>query len=508
MNVIGGYVLRRELGRGGMGVVHLATTPTGGLAAVKVIHPRLTHDPAFVRRFDREVAAARRVARFCTAPVLDAGIDGDVAYLVTEYVKGPSLAQAVREQGPLTGANLEALAAGIATALHAIHEAGVIHRDLKPSNVLLSPLGPRVIDFGIAQLADEESLASQAILGTPAFMAPEQVRGEPPTPAADVYAWGGVIAFAGTGRLPFGGGSPPEVLYRIVNEGPNLDGLEDRMRAVVERAMAKDPARRPSAGRLLGELIGGSPTPATATQAVERSWTVTAPEETAVPDGPVAVEPGKRARRRWPWVLGAVALAAAVTAGVAVQAGFGKAPALPYRADFADSWEVGVTEGGRSERDGAAYLLTANPGWRLWKSAPFPGERAEDVVVSSSARIEAGSGEFGVWCRGDLGTGDRYEFTVAGSGDASIVKRHAGRGVVLDGPVRVRGTADGRVVARCGRRGTGTTLSMWVDDVLVAEAVDTRDPYGPGAAGVHAAPDTGAPVRVRFRSFELSGPKG
>ncbi|WP_157529835.1 serine/threonine-protein kinase, partial [Microtetraspora niveoalba] len=276
MNVIGGYVLRRELGRGGMGVVHLASTPSGGLAAVKVVHPHLARDPSFRRRFDREVAAARSVARFCTAPVLDAGIEEGVAYLVTEYVKGPDLARAVREQGPLTGGNLEALAVGIATALHAIHGAGVIHRDLKPSNVLLSPLGPRVIDFGIAQLVDNPSLASQAILGTPAFMAPEQVRGEPLTPAVDVYAWGGVIAFAGTGRLPFGGGLPPEVLYRIVNDGPNLDGLDERMRAVVERAMAKDPARRPTAQMLLDELVGGRQTPATATQVVERTWSGTA----------------------------------------------------------------------------------------------------------------------------------------------------------------------------------------------------------------------------------------
>ncbi|WP_165974445.1 serine/threonine-protein kinase [Nonomuraea deserti] len=274
--VIGGYALRRVLGRGGMGEVHLAATPTGGLAAVKLIHPALARDPAFRRRFEREVAAARRVARFCTAPVLDAGIDGDVAYLVTEYVKGPDLAQAVHDQGPLSGGNLEALAVGIATALSAIHGAGVIHRDLKPSNVLLSPLGPRVIDFGIAQLVDNDSLASQAILGTPAFMAPEQVRGEPLTPAADVFAFGGVIAFAGTGRLPFGGGPPGEVLYRIMQDGPRLDGLEEGIRGIVERTLAKDPRLRPGAQALLSELVGGTRL-AAATEVVERTWTGTVP---------------------------------------------------------------------------------------------------------------------------------------------------------------------------------------------------------------------------------------
>ncbi|MGJ6966482.1 protein kinase domain-containing protein [Streptosporangium sp. G11] len=544
--MIGGYALRRELGRGGMGVVHLAATPTGSLAAVKVIHPQLARDPAFRRRFDREVAAARRVARFCTAPVLDAGVEDGVAYLVTEYVRGPDLAQAVREQGPLTGANLEALAVGIATALHAIHGAGVIHRDLKPSNVLLSPLGPRVIDFGIAQLVDTQSLASQAILGTPAFMAPEQVRGEPLTPAADVYAWGGVIAFAGTGRLPFGGGSPSEVLYRIVNDGPNLEGLDERVRAVVEGAMAKDPARRPSAQRLLDELVGGRPTPATASQAVERAWAggegggpallkepdvfgepgmlgkSAAPREPVMLRGPaVPGEPGvlgesavpggsgvvTARRRRWPWGAGAAVLVAVLAGGWALYAGSGE-PASSYRAGFAESWAVGASNGGRTELDGAVYLLTANPGWRLWKSAPFSEGSAGGVVVSSRMRLEGGSGEFGVWCRGDVDTGDRYEFAVTTSGEASIVKRRGGRGTVLHGPVRMKKSADNRVVAQCAQRGERVVLSMWLNEEPVGEAADAEAPYGRGATGVHAAPDTATPVQVGFRSFEVRPAEG
>ncbi|MGR6923641.1 protein kinase domain-containing protein [[Actinomadura] parvosata] len=288
--VIGGYTLRRLLGRGGMGEVYLAATPTGGLAAVKLIHPALAGDPAFRRRFEREVAAARRVARFCTAPVLDAGIDDGVAYLVTEYVKGPDLAQAVREQGPLSGGNLEALAVGVATALSAIHGAGVIHRDLKPGNVLLSPLGPRVIDFGIARLVGHDALSSQAILGTPAFMAPEQARGEPLTPAADVFSWGGVIAFAGTGRLPFGGESSEAALWRIAHEPPRLSGLDDGIRGVVERALAKDPLARPTASELLAELVGGTRL-ATATEVVERTWTGTVTADLRTPAAPSATAP-------------------------------------------------------------------------------------------------------------------------------------------------------------------------------------------------------------------------
>ncbi|MEU7863160.1 serine/threonine-protein kinase [Nonomuraea sp. NPDC049141] len=572
--VIGGYALRRVLGRGGMGEVHLATTPTGGLAAVKVIHPELARDPAFRRRFEREVAAARRVARFCTAPVLDAGLDGDVAYLVTEYVKGPDLAQAVREQGPLSGSDLEALAVGIATALGAIHGAGVVHRDLKPSNVLLSPLGPRVIDFGIAQLVDADSLASQAILGTPAFMAPEQVRGEPLGPAADVYAWGGVIAFAGTGRLPFGGGAPAEVLYRIVNEGPRLDGLDEGLRDVVERAMAKEPRLRPTAQQLLASLMGGTHlTPATATQVVERTWTgprglagpvdgaflrgagpvdgasvrsahgisasVQGPPDVsgtalvtpaahasgqiapsasgdvwdaAVPsasgrnalsDGGSPQARGGVARRRWPWVAAIVVAVAAVVVGAVV------APRMwegrPYTAGFGDSWATGASDGGDARVAGSDYVLTAKPGWRLWKSAPAR-EPDGGVVVSAKARREQGSGEYGVWCHGSASSGDRYEFGVSGSGQVTIVKRRTGqKGTPLYGPAAAKvSTGTNRIVAECADVGSGggkVGLRMWVNERLVAEVSDASDPLGSGEAGVYAAPDAKEALRVRFESF-------
>ncbi len=562
--VIGGYALRRLLGQGGMGEVHLAATPTGGLAAVKLIHPALARDPAFRRRFEREVAAARRVARFCTAPVLDAGIDGGVAYLVTEYVKGPDLAQAVRDQGPLSGGNLEALAVGIATALSAIHGAGVIHRDLKPSNVLLSPLGPRVIDFGIAQIVDQASLASQAILGTPAFMAPEQVRGDPLTPAADVFAWGGVIAYAGTGRLPFGGGAPGEVLYRIAHEQPRLDGLDDGIRGVVERALSKDARLRPVAQELLGELVGGTRL-AAATEVVERTWTesITAdvrppaappgPPLAGAPGPPGAVHAGRPptvgqgvsgpvdartaprptadpgaagpggsgtavlgagvgrldaaeggvvgagregevpGRRRWlPWVVGAGALL--VTAAVVVA----NLPGLtsqtwPYEAGF-ESWDTGASEGGDARLDGAGYRLTVKPGWRLWKSAPVR-EPENGVIVSAKATLEQGAGEYGVWCHGAAGSGDRYEFGVSGEGKVTIVKRRAGaEAKVLYGPADAPKAAANRVVAECGRSGDKVTLRMWLNESLVGEASDTDDPHGHGETGVYAAPSADQPT--------------
>jgi serine/threonine protein kinase len=206
------------------------------------------------------------VARFCTAEVLDDGTDGGRRYLVTEYIDGPSLAEAVGSDGPLLGVELERVAVAVATALTAIHDAGMIHRDLKPSNVMLSSSGPLVIDFGIAHALDGTTqLSRDTSSGTPAYMAPEQVRGRQVGPPTDVFAWGGVVVFAATGRPPFGTGRADAQLYRVVNEQPDLDGVPEPLRTVVTRAMHPDPAERPTAqqlARLLASPAAVSP-PAT-----------------------------------------------------------------------------------------------------------------------------------------------------------------------------------------------------------------------------------------------------
>ncbi|MGH3388240.1 MAG: serine/threonine-protein kinase [Actinomadura sp.] len=254
---LGTYVLLGRIGRGGMGTVFLAQSATGDRTAVKVINPDLAHDPAFRDRFRREVEAARRVRRFCTAPVLDAQLEGEPLYIVTEYVNGPDLHEYVRTSGPMRGSNLDLLAVGVATALTAIHGAGVVHRDLKPANVLLSALGPRVIDFGIARALDTVAETRTGnFIGTPAYMAPEVIEGAHATPASDIFAWGAVVAFAGTGISPFRGDTVPAVLYRITHGEPQTDGLDDEVRQLVEHAMAKDPALRPSAQELLDGLVG------------------------------------------------------------------------------------------------------------------------------------------------------------------------------------------------------------------------------------------------------------
>jgi serine/threonine protein kinase len=278
---VGPYRVLGRLGAGGMGTVYLAQSPAGARVAIKVIRPELAGDAAFLDRFRREVAAARSVAGFCTARVLDANLDGSAPYLVTEYVDGVRLDHVVERDGPLGPSNLEGLAVGVAAACAAIHAADVVHRDLKPGNVLLSYFGPRVIDFGIARALDDASTAitrAGTVMGTPAWMAPEQFTSAPVTTAADIFAWGGLVAYAGTGRLAFGRG-PVEVLtYRIVHQPPDLDGLAEPLRPLVERAMAKDPALRPSSRDLLAELLGdddeadaGTMAPEV-TKVLQRTW--------------------------------------------------------------------------------------------------------------------------------------------------------------------------------------------------------------------------------------------
>src|SRR3954454_14262092 len=247
-----------------MGTVFLAGTPAGTRVAVKVVRADLAPDDEFRRRFRSEVASARQVPPFCTAEVLDADPDHEQPYLVVEYVDGPTLAAVVDERGPLTAANLHSVAIGVATALTAIHGAGVIHRDLKPRNVLLAPGSPKVIDFGIARATEGPggNTGDGAMVGTVAYMAPERFGDGGLTPAADVFAWGGVVAYAGTGRTPFGGESPPVTAGRILTAEPDLDGLTGGLRDLVGSALSKNPADRPTARELLDLLVSGPHRPA------------------------------------------------------------------------------------------------------------------------------------------------------------------------------------------------------------------------------------------------------
>jgi predicted Ser/Thr protein kinase len=267
---IGRYEVLSPLGGGGMAAVYLARGDNGRQVAVKLIRPDLAANEGFRQRFEREATYARRPRQAYIAPVLDSGYHQGRPFLVTEYIEGPTLEQAVRERGPMPAYEVEQLGEQVASALAAIHAVDLVHRDLKPSNVILGRTGPRVIDFGIARALDDSGgLTSQNVrLGTPSYMAPEQFDddaevGKP----ADVFAWGGLLVFASTGRPPFGTASnlkEVDVLaHRIATREPKLDALEEPLRTLVRAAMAKDPDRRPTARDLVRRLSsGGQATPA------------------------------------------------------------------------------------------------------------------------------------------------------------------------------------------------------------------------------------------------------
>ena len=255
---VGPHRLLARLGQGGMGTVFLAVSPDERAVAVMVLRDPVV-DADARRRFRHELAALRRVRGPHLVEVLDADVEADVPYLATRFVPGRRLDELVVEQGPLEPGALRLLARGLADALATLHEAGVVHRDLTPGNVLVVDGSPQVIDLGLATAADVTALTRTGlVVGTPGYLAPEQVTGGAVTPAVDVHAWGATVAFAGTGRPPFGTGRPEAVLYRIVHEQPDLDGLPDDLHRLVEDAMTPDPRRRPAAGELLQHLGGAS----------------------------------------------------------------------------------------------------------------------------------------------------------------------------------------------------------------------------------------------------------
>ncbi|MEU9759334.1 serine/threonine-protein kinase [Streptomyces sp. NPDC047985] len=245
--VVGSFRLHRRLGAGGMGVVYLGSDRRGQRVALKVIRPDLAEDQEFRSRFAREVSAARRIRGGCTARLVAADLEADRPWFATQYVPGPSLHDKVAEEGPLSAAEVASIGAALSEGLVAVHEAGVVHRDLKPSNILLSPKGPRIIDFGIAWATGASTLTHVGTaVGSPGFLAPEQVRGAAVTPATDVFSLGATLAYAATADSPFGHGSSEVMLYRVVHEEPQLYDVHDALAPLVSACLAKDPQDRPS----------------------------------------------------------------------------------------------------------------------------------------------------------------------------------------------------------------------------------------------------------------------
>jgi hypothetical protein len=253
---VGGYVLLGRLGAGAMGQVYLGRSAAGRLVAVKTIKSELAEEPDFRTRFGQEVAAARRVSGAFTAAVVAADSEADVPWLATVYVPAPSLSKLVRTCGPLPPAAVRWLAAGCAEALEAIHSVGLVHRDLKPSNVLVSPDGPRVIDFGVARAAERIQLTvTRGSIGTPAYMAPEQARDtRQATPASDIFSLGATTLFAATGHSPYEGETVMDVLVRLATEPPDLTGLPAELADTVRACMDRDPRSRPTSASIVARL--------------------------------------------------------------------------------------------------------------------------------------------------------------------------------------------------------------------------------------------------------------
>ncbi|GAA2162810.1 serine/threonine protein kinase [Actinomadura napierensis] len=320
---LGRYELLGRLGEGGQSVVYLGRRDDGMHGAVKLLHAQLSRSSEWRARFQRELKLIERVAGFCTAQVVDADVSGEMPYVVSEYVPGPSLTGLVNERGPRVGTDLDRLAIGTVTALAAIHRAGILHRDFKPSNVLMGPDGPRVIDFGIARVVGASAAKGSGVVGTPSYMAPEQVTDAELGTGVDMFTWAATMLFAATGRHPFGNDSISAVFNRILHQDPDLSPLPGTLRGAVAACLAKDPARRPEAQQVLLGLIGRDPSSApengaalsTGAQLAGDRRSPPAPDRSATAGtGPATPETVPRAQSR---AGRRVALVAAPLAGLA-----------------------------------------------------------------------------------------------------------------------------------------------------------------------------------------------
>ncbi|MFD4985130.1 serine/threonine-protein kinase [Streptomyces sp. NPDC058374] len=374
---IGGYPVEARLGSGGMGTVFLARTSSGRAVAIKLIHQQFAGDDEFRIRFRQEVAAARRVSGAFTAAVVDAAPEAEQPWMATTYIEGHTLAQCIAAQGPLNGAELRRLAIGLAEALRDIHRVGVVHRDLKPSNVVLSPEGPRVIDFGISRAADQQTLTMTGrVIGTPPFMSPEQLQAPRGVgPRSDVFSLGTLLVYAATGRGPFDADSPYMTAYQVVHEEPSLDAVPGALRPVVESCLDKEPGRRPSADELLVLLrdlpadlgragangAGAGRTRDMATQHHLTTGAVPAPTAPAAPDtGSTGTPLGRRLRSRWRPVLAAAVAVVAIGGGVAAL----------------EAGDSGGSSGDGKGHSVAAPGATLPDGFQPWRET-VPGGRAD-----------------------------------------------------------------------------------------------------------------------------------
>ncbi|MGA5081898.1 protein kinase domain-containing protein [Streptomyces griseoincarnatus] len=445
--VVGPYRLLGRIGSGGMGRVYLGRSAGGRTVAVKIVHPHFALDEEFRARFRREVDAARRVGGAWTAPVLDADPDARVPWVATAYAAGPSLTAAVTELGPLPEHTVRTLGAGLAEALAAVHGLGLVHRDVKPSNVLLTLDGPLLIDFGIARAIggtsrtkSGESTASLTAtgvsIGSPGYMAPEQILGKGVTGAADVFSLGAVLAYAATGAPPFPGDSSAALLYRVVHEPPELDGLTGDLREVTEACLDKDPSARPSpagiTGRLAPEggaarLVSGGWLPGALVEQVSRAavnllnleTTGGGPADGAA-SGPVGFSSpsvGEGTEPESPGAVGAVAATSGPSVSGpapsgAVRGGFGPPPVMP------------------SSGGGPAGTVVPEPWQATGTSSPHPPTQPGNGAGSAPGRLSLSVSAAST--PGTGGRGRRVSCTVALAVAGALAAVTVGSAFVFD----------------------------------------------------------------------------
>ncbi|WP_053693209.1 serine/threonine-protein kinase [Streptomyces sp. WM6372] len=386
---VGPYRIIGRLGSGGMGTVHAGLDPAGLRVAVKLVHAAHSADAEFRARFRREVQLSTRVHGPCLMPLLAADPEADTPWLATAYAPGPTLDQHIAAHGPLTGGTLYAFAAGTAQALAAIHDAGVVHRDVKPQNVILTPAGPRVLDFGIARAADGTSVTRTGVMtGTPGWISPEHYRTGAVGPEGDVFAWGILVAHAATGRLPFGTGAPDVVAYRVMSAEPDLAGLPGELRGIVASTLVKTPEGRPAAHVIAEECAGilaaqatrvlpPAADPTLACDPIGAEWDVPAA------DDPSWRPPARPGRRAVGITLATGAVVAGLTGGVFA---LRSADAAPPPASARPHGTAGSTT--------AATPSAAPPGARSGSLEPASADSAEATIATwRTARRARGEAE-------------------------------------------------------------------------------------------------------------------
>ncbi|MES0833838.1 serine/threonine-protein kinase [Nocardiopsis tropica] len=431
---VGPYTPLKRLGAGGMGVVYAARADDGELVAVKVVHPEYAADPEFRDRFAREVEMLSRVGGACAVPLLAADTRGEQPWLATPLIRGLTLSAYLKENGgPLPEGLQYGLAVGIAEALAQIHASGVVHRDLKPANIILSPEGPRVLDFGIARALDQTALTrTGSLLGSAGWISPAHYRGEPISTADDVFAWGALVAYAATGRPPFGGGDPAAVAHRVLSGEPDMEGFSGPLADLARRALSKDAGRRPGAlalvtGVMAAANLGGTPVtrPQGAGDAVATTlhagWHgVHMPQEREV----TVPRRTSRGRRSGAWSVLAVAAALFLLAGAAVggAAVAGNWDSLPLAAwfDGGPAEATGSDDGpsGGERRSGAAVREDGED--------PSPSEEP----AAGASDDAAGAGEDGSGGGGETATAT----AVVGAGVGASGSQPSGDHVVAFQP--------------------------------------------------------------------------